>query len=238
MDQLEHKYPALISSKLRHSLQFMVIHMIYLQTILQRSEGELIRNIYQEMKADPCKGALEWVIKKWFWKVWHWPEGGRNYRDGHKKYKLLIKEKVRDHSFIQFKEMHAGHKKGRQNQHDNINSPQKYLSTNKLNNKQVSLLFNWKCQSVSGIKDNFHQQYPVDLLCPLCKIEVDSQNHILTSLVLKKHINIDPAIKYEFIHGSLEEQVMVITLYSSLLELREHLLEKETAYRGNIIPDS
>ena len=59
-----------------------------------------------------------------------------------KKYKLLIKEKVRDHSFIQFKEMHAGHKKGRQNQHDNINSPQKYLSTNKLNNKQVSLLFN------------------------------------------------------------------------------------------------
>ena len=76
-----------------------------------------------------------------------------------KKYKSFIKEKVRDHSFIQFKEMQAGHKKGWQNQHDNLNSPQKYLSTNKLNNKQVSLLFNLKCQSVSGIKDNFHHTW-------------------------------------------------------------------------------
>ena len=29
--------------------------MIYLQTILQRTEGELIRRVYEEMRADPVK---------------------------------------------------------------------------------------------------------------------------------------------------------------------------------------
>ena len=29
--------------------------MIYLQTILQRTEGKLIRRVYEEMKADPGK---------------------------------------------------------------------------------------------------------------------------------------------------------------------------------------
>ena len=76
------------------------------------------------------------------------------------------------------------------------------------------------------------------MLCPLCKIEVDSQNHSLTGSVLKKNTNIDPEMKHEFIHGSLEEQGMVTTLFSSLLELREHLLKKETAYRGDTIPDT
>ena len=97
--------------------------------------------------------------------------------------------------------MQAGHTKGRQNQHKDLNSPQKYLLTNKLTNKQVRLLFNLKCQSVSGIKDNFHRQYPGDLLCPLCKLEVDSQIHILTCLVLKENTTINPEVKYEFIHN-------------------------------------
>ena len=153
------------------------------------------------------------------------------------KYKSIIKEKVREYAFLQFKEMQAGHKKGRQNHHENLNSPQKYLLTNMLTNKQVSLLFNLKCQSVNGIRDNFHQQYPGNLLCPLCSLELDTQSHILKCSVLKKNTIINPEVEYEYIHGSLEEQVMITTLYSSLLELRDRLLEEKTAYRGQPVPD-
>ena len=36
-----------------------VRRMVYLQTILSRTEGELIRNIYEAMKEDPLPG--DWV---------------------------------------------------------------------------------------------------------------------------------------------------------------------------------
>ena len=106
--------------------------MIYLQIILQRTEGELFRNIYEEMKADPCKGDCSELLKSYFEKYDIDLKEDKIIVMDTKKYKSLIKEKVRDHSFIQFKEMQAGHKKGRQNQHDNLNSPQKYLLTDKL----------------------------------------------------------------------------------------------------------
>jgi hypothetical protein len=180
--------------------------MIYLQTILQRSEGELIRNIYQEMKADPLKGDWSELVKSDF-ENFDISLNEDEIRDmDPKKYKSLIKEKVRESAFICFKEMQAGHTKGRQNQHKDLSSPQKYLLTNKLTNKQVSLLFNLKCQSVRGIKDNFHRQYPGDLLCPLCKLEADSQSHILTCSVLRRNTTINPEVKYDFIHGSLEDR--------------------------------
>ena len=168
--------------------------IIHLQTILQRSEGKLIRNIYQEMKADPRKRDWSEMVKRDFEKYGVVLTEDEIREMDTKKYKSFIKVMVRDHSFIYFKEMQAGHQKGRQNHHENLNSPQNYLTTNKLTNKQVSLLFNLKCQSVSGVKNSFHHQYPGDLHCPLCKIEVDSQNHILTCSVLKKNTNIDPEI--------------------------------------------
>ena len=210
---------------------------IYLQTILQRSEGELMRSIYQEMKADPIKGDWSELVKSDF------ENFNININEEQisemepNKYKSIIKEKVREYAFLQFKEMQAGHKKGRQNHHENLNFPQKYLLTNMLTNKQVSLLFNLKCQSVNGIRDNFHQQYPGNLLCPLCSLELDTQSHILKCSVLKKNTIINPEVEYEYIHGSLEEQVIITTLYSSLLELRDSLLEEKTAYRGQPVPD-
>ena len=57
--------------------------------------------------------------------------------------------------------------------------------------------------------------------------------------VLKQHVDWNKDIKYDDIYGSLEEQVEVIKLISSLLEVRERLLEVENhpekkghAYRG------
>ena len=190
------------------------------------------------MKADPVKGDWSELVKSDFENFDFILTEDEIREMDIKKYKSLIKEKVREYSFLQFKEMQAGHTKGRQNQHEGLKSPQEYLLTNRLTNKQVSLLFNLKCESVRNIKDNFHFQYPGNLMCPLCKLEVDSQSHILLCSVLKNNTHIDPEVKYEFIYGSLQEQVMVTTLFSSLLDLREQLLEKETAYRGSPIPDS
>ena len=58
------------------------------------------------------------------------------------------------------------------------------LLSNLLTNKQSSLLYNLRCETVSGIRDNFHRQYP-DIKCQLCLQEVDTQSHVLCCPFIK-----------------------------------------------------
>ena len=44
--------------------------------------------------------------------------------------------------------------------------------------------------------------------------------------VLKKYVNWNKEIRYDFIYGNLEQQVKVTKVISSLLEVRERLLEE------------
>ena len=62
------------------------------------------------------------------------------------KYKSLIKEKMRDAAFLQVKEIQASHEKRGNTYHESLLQPQKYLVTNKLPNKQKSLLIIFWCQ--------------------------------------------------------------------------------------------
>ena len=123
--------------------------------------------------------------------------------------------------------MQARHEKGNNMYHENLKQPQSYLLTNKLNNKQASLLFNMRVQCVRGIKENFHKHYNNNLKCDLCKNEIDNQNHLLNCQVIKQHVKLNnKTIKYEHIFGTLEEQITVTILLSALLEVRDWLLEE------------
>ena len=125
--------------------------------------------------------------------------------------------------------MQAGHKKGNTLYHKDLKHPQPYLITNKLSKSLISLLFNLRTQCVRGIKDNFHGQYNQNLKCDLCKKETDSQDHILKCHVLKQHIRWDhEKVKYEHIHGTLQQQINVTIILCALLELRDRLLEEGT----------
>ena len=139
-------------------------------------------------------------------------------------YKNIIKDKVREAAVNEFKHMQAGHGKGNTLYHEDLKHPQPYLITNKLSNNQVSLLFNLRTPCVRGIKDNFHGQYNQNLKCDLCKKETDSQVHILKCHVLKQHIQWDQEkVKYEHIHGTLQQQINVTNLLCALLELHSPL---------------
>ena len=207
--------------------------MTYLQTILNRPEGELIRNIFEAMRDDPIPGDWCEQVKNDFEKVnLHISEEQIRAMD-EEKYKNLIKITVRDEAFKEFKIMQANHEKGKNIHHENLSRTEKYMTTNKLNNKEVSLLFNLRCQSINGIKDNFHQMFKGNLKCDLCAIYVDSQEHLLQCQVLRQHINWNhEEIKYDHIYGSLQQQIEVTKLIHSLLEVRDRLLEEGGSLPG------
>jgi hypothetical protein len=65
-----------------------------------------------------------------------------------------------------------------------------------------------------------------DVQCRLCNLDIDCQIHILTCEALKKNFSWNHDIKYEFIYGTLEQQVQFMNMFSSLMEVREQPLEK------------
>ena len=134
-------------------------------------------------------------------------------------------QKFRDAAYMELKEQQAGHEKGRLLEHENLSKPQDYLLTNLLTNKQASLLYNLRCQTVSGIRDNFHRQYP-DIKCQLCLLDIYTQGHVLCCPLIKNQFKEYTSLPYEFIHGNLDEQVAITSLYSSLLEVRDRLLDE------------
>ena len=58
--------------------------------------------------------------------------------------------------------------------------------------------------------------------------KIDSQSHVLLCTVLKKHACSMQStdIHYNLIYGSLEDQVAITSMYSSLLEVRKRLLDE------------
>ena len=164
-----------------------VRRMIYLQTILQRPEGELVRNIYEAMKADPLPRDWYRLVQEDFELVNLQINEDQIINLNPTQYKSLIEEKMRDAAYITLKEIQAGHDKGRSTHHENLLKPQQYLLSNKITNTQKALLFNLRCDSVRGIRQNFSTMYFGDLVCRLCNLSIDSQRHVMLCPVLKEH---------------------------------------------------
>ena len=136
--------------------------------------------------------------------------------------------------------MQASHQKGKHLHHEHLTGAKNYLTTNELNNKKVSLLINLRCQSVSGVKDNFHQQFRNNLMCELCGKYLDNQVHLLKCQAIRKHIEWDHEnIKLDHIYGSLQQQIEITMLIFRFLEVRDRLLENAArACKYRTAPDT
>ena len=93
-----------------------------------------------------------------------------------KDFKEAVKKLARMEAFSRFNKMREGHQKVNQIEYSQGDKPQEYLQTDQLSNKECSLLFNLRCKTVQGFKDNFHILNK-DNNCDLCGKEADSQVH-------------------------------------------------------------
>ena len=109
------------------------------------------------------------------------------------------------------------------------------------NNKQSSLRMNLRCQTVRGIKDNFHTFYKNDTICPLqCNTEIDSQEHMLkchkirSKLTLVQKDELGQVI-YSDLFGNIQQQHRITKVFQFLLRIRDRLLDNTQgpAYHGN-----
>ena len=114
-----------------------------------------------------------------------------------------------------------------------INEPQEYLRSALFTNKLRKTLFNLRCQSVKGIKNNFHNFYKSDIKCPLnCdSASIDSQEHILHCPIIIAHLDNNQieslsGVQYEDLFKDVNNQLEATQVFHTHLRIRDKHLEK------------
>ena len=145
-------------------------------------------------------------------------------------FKALVKLRVRNKVFHDLREVQSGHMKVKHIVFSRLKYPQDYLTSELLNNKTRSLLYNLRSKSVRGIKDNFHRQFKGALSCPFLCLKIDSQEHLLCCTTLVSALNNSQKqllgmVQYVDIFGTVEEQSRAARVFLILMRIRTRLLE-------------
>ena len=217
--------------------------MIYLQTILQRSDAELTKRVYTCQKNNPSPGDWFLLVKGDFESIGVPLNEEQIASTSPQVFKKFIKEKVRKSAFMYLEEIKSGHSKVRENKYCSFIKPQQYLTSKLFSNKQCALMFAIKSKTVRGFKENFRNLYSDNTLCPICERCIDSQNHLILCQVLQDIIPPTNRVQFSDIQGSLEQQKVFIETYEKYLLLRDELLEESEPhtslpglYTGPLLP--
>ena len=192
--------------------------LMYLWTILQKNEDELVSKVFKAQKLFPVKDDFVNQI------IEDKEEIGLLLTESEikfmkkTKFKNLVKEKIRvsAHSYLL-------QKKEKLSKLDNLTSDfnfKEYLSTDKLSISEKQLLFKLRTRMIP-VKGNFSSMYKDDLSCHLCNMNLkESQEHLLSCSFLT-HVNEGSSVEYlDIYHTNLEKQIRAVKHWSILLKTR------------------
>ena len=154
--------------------------LCYLKTILDRPEDEILKQVYEAQRKNPCKG--DWInLIQEDMENYNINLSDETIKDMNKiDYKKFIKNKVKEKSFGELDIVKRSHDKVRTINFNPTNAGESYLTCGLFNNKQISTLFNLRCQTLKKIENNFHKMFNGDNACPLkCPNKINSQEHML-----------------------------------------------------------
>ena len=189
---------------------------MYLWTILQKNDEDLVSKVFKAQKLFPVKDDFINQIKE------DKEEIGLNLEDDDikhmkkSKFKTLVKEKIRDAAHY-----YLIQKKESLSKLNNLSSEfnlKEYLTTDKLSTQEKQLLFQLHTHMIP-VKGNFSSMYKDDMSCRLCNTNSDeTQEHILACPIL---IQSSDSIKYEDIFDqNLDKQIKAVKHWSKLLKTR------------------
>ena len=212
--------------------------MIYLQTILKRSDSELTKRIYSAQKEDPLKGDFYWLVVKDFKMIGETLNESEIRCKSKISHKNNIKQKIRNAALIYLKEKQNNHSKIRDIVYEKL-EPQTYISSPLFNNSEVSLLFALRSRYID-CKANFKSKYHNgDLLCQVCAKSEENQNHLLECDILNSKLKSEDIIKekaeYNDIFKDVKKQKVIVTLFSKLLEIRKKILNEQQLSNPSIL---
>ena len=133
-------------------------------------------------------------------------------------FRNLIKQKIEDKVFQKLQNLKENHSKVKHLEHNTM-VMQKYLQPNsvKMSKEEAQLIFKLRCQ-VTNVKTNLKGKYD-KLECRACKIDQETQKHIVECKVLSKE---KEKIEYEKIHdGTVKEKLIIARKFQENYKILE-----------------
>ena len=200
--------------------------ILYLQTILHRSDEELIKRVYLAQRADTTDGDFCQLVdddmRLLDLQLTDIQIGSISSFD----LKKLVKVKARQASFKYLMDIKETKTKMDNISYMNSFLPQSYLLS--MTREQSSLMVALRTRTLRGIRSDFGNMY-VDKQCPLpgCQ-EPDSISHLLVCSVLQPAVPAGASVvQYGDVFSPFQEkQNTAVFSFSQLVNAREGLLEK------------
>ena len=149
--------------------------MMYLQTLLKRSDDEITKKIYNCQKTNPVKGDWIELVRKDFSDLGMELNEDIIKNETKVQFKSRIRKHLKTNILVEMKEKQQGHKKISDICYQDFKI-QAYLESHMLNNHEVFLLFSLRSRNAKHFKANF--PYNTDQVCPMngCQ-DLDTQEH-------------------------------------------------------------
>ena len=206
-------------------IRFVVMkrRIMYLHHILHRPETEMIRKVYEVQKHVQTKNDWFGLVHK-----------DMNYLNinlsdqkimqlSKDRFKSLVTAAVEEAAIQYLNDKAVSHSKS-----SDLIKPsllrEKYLEDKRFKRSEVELLFALRTRTVREIKANFPTQYGSNLACELCQVAICCQEHILSCVRLKQHVDIPSDICYSDIFENTDKQLRITRVFAKLLRTREILL--------------
>lgn len=204
-------------------LRFTIIarRLMYLWTILQKSDGELVKQVYEAQKLSPVKNDWSTQVEQdlKYCKIDFTEEEIKSMKKS--KFKKIVQDSIKSTGIEYLLSLKAKHSKS-----DGLKpnlSIQKYLSVSELTVDEKQLLFQFRTRTFN-CRENFKNKYGSDLTCFACKGE-DTQQHLLNNCTVSAGINTDDC-DYEDIFGPVQKQIKICKVLKKIASKRNLLLKK------------
>ena len=246
----EHLLRSLIKGHAKTPLEFLYLEcgampirfiiscrrMVYLHTILRRSDEELTKRVYDEQKKAPIKGDFYTLVKKDFEMVGEVIDENTILSMSKETHKKKVKTKVTLAALKYLKEKQMNHSKVKDIIYEKLEI-QPYMKSTIFLNDEVSLLFAIRSRLID-CKMNFKSKYSKDdLLCSICYEEEESQIHVFKCKVLNNELKsnylIEENVCYEDIFSDYKKQKVITSIFSKLLNIRKRKLEENSNNLSN-----
>ena len=200
--------------------------ILYLQTILHRTDEELIKRVYLAQRADTTDGDFCQLVDDDMRLLDLQLTDSQIESQSSFDLKKIVKVKARQAAFKYLIGIKESKTKMDNISYMNSFLPQSYLLT--MTREQSSLMLALRTRTLRGIRTDFGNMF-TDKQCPLqgCQ-ELDSIAHLLTCSVLQQAVPAGPTVvQYGDVFSPCQEtQNTAILMFSQLVKTREGLLEQ------------
>ena len=219
-------------------VKFILIkrRLMYYWNILQMTDAELVKRVFNVQKISPCKN--DWVLQI--------EEDLRSCKIDEneeqikkmKKYSFqkLVNKKIDDATrdyLLKIRDDPSRSKSKRIYPSDQMKD---YLLSNDLTTEEKTLLFLMKSR-MTDLKWNFKGKFQNNMNCSLCRLDFEeSEIHLLQCVELTCEPELGEEmkmIKYEDIFGNLNEQIKAVKVWKKIFKMRRKKLEERKLSMGH-----